>query len=259
MICTICSVNLVYNQRTNEIYCPKCGLVYGTLYYSFYRKATEDHDFYRGYTEISLSNVEVDSNLLKLKKINKELRNTSYSKLRQKFLKLYSYANELGIQLDSKAIYYLKRLKESKVKTRYVYLFSIILYALERNMKIDEEKLKQTLKKHRLSKRKFNKLLRRILEEFKIEKDVDYTNPLQIYLNKNPSLNKYLDEIIDTIEKIKEISEKIPKTLTPKTIVSLAIYLLSKKYNFNVSYIISKTTLRNNYKLIEKYLKEENK
>jgi methyl-accepting chemotaxis protein len=256
MICTICSVNLVYNQKTHELYCPKCGLVYATIYYTFKRNFLEDHSLYIDTTEIYVKKDEENKDLLKLKEIN---RKVDRSKVRSKLAKLYNYASDLGIIVDHKILDYYKALKKSNVKTRYLSLFSVILYALDKGIKIDENKIIETIKKHRLSKRRFNKILRKILKEFNIRNDLDYTKILQEYLREFPELNGYLNEIIDTLEKIKESLKDISKSLTTKTVVSLAIYHVAKHHNLKIDYLVSRTTLRSNYLLIENYLKEENK
>ncbi|WP_292319212.1 TFIIB-type zinc ribbon-containing protein [Caldisphaera sp.] len=258
MICTVCNVNLVYNSLTGEVYCPKCGLIYGTIYTQIKKNFLEDHSFYVDYTEMNLSKVEPNElkHMLKLKSLNKMSHKT---KSKTKMINLYNYANELGIQIDYKVLDYYNLLKKSNIKTRYIYLFTIMLYVLSKGLKIDENKLRETLKKHRLSKRKFNKILRELAKEFNLKIDLDYTNYLQEYLKENPILNNYLNEIIETIEKIKRINDDMGKLLLNKTLVSLAIYYIVKKYNLkNVNVKISKTTLKNNYKLIEKYLKKEN-
>jgi hypothetical protein len=256
MICTVCSVNLVYNLATHELYCPKCGLVYGTIYYTFRRNFLEDHSFYVDTTEIYVKKDEENKEFFKLRQINKKI---GANKIKERLAKMYEYANDLGITIDHKVLDYYKALKNSGVRTRYLSFFAVILYALDKGIKIDNERLEKTLRKNRLSKRKFNKIVRKIIKEFNIKREPDYTSVLQEYLKQNPELNKYLNEIIDTIEKIKEMVKNINRSLTAKTIVSLAIYLIAKKYKLKVKYLVTNATIRTNYKLIEKYLKEENK
>lgn len=254
MICTICSVNLVYNQKTNELYCPKCGLVYATIYYTFKRNFLDDHSFYVDTTEIFVRKDEENKEFFKLKQINKKM---DKSKVRTKLAKLYSYASDLGLTVDHRILEYYKALKKSGIRTRFLSFFTIILYALDKGIKIDEERLIKTLKKNRLSKRKFNKILRKIIKTFNIKREPDYTNILQEYLKQNPELNKHLNEIIDTIEKIKKIVERINKTLAIKTIVSLAIHHIAKKYKIKVKYLVANATIRLNYLEIKPYLEED--
>jgi len=251
MICPVCSVNLVYNQKTNELYCPKCGLVYATVYYTFKRNFLEDHSFYVDNTEIYVKKDEGNKGFLKLKQINRKIYS---NKTKERLAKMFEYANDLGITIDYKVLDYYKALKNSGVRTRFLSFFAIILYALDKGIKIDNERLEKTLKKNRLSKRKFNKIVRKIIKEFNIRKEPDYTSILQEYLKQNPELNKYLNEIIDTIERIKEQVKNISKSLTAKTIVSLAVYFVAKKYRLKVKYLVTNATIRTNYKLIAPYV-----
>ncbi len=259
MICTVCSVNLVYNLSTHELFCPKCGLVYGTIYYTFRRNLLEDHSFFVSYTEIDTKNLDPEElkHIMKLKKIN---RIAYKSKSKTQMINFKNYSLELGIQIDHKILDYYNLIKKSKLKTRYIYLFALILYAYQKGIKIDEKKLLETLKRHRLSKRKFNKLLRELIKEFNLKLNTDYTPILQEYLKEFTILNNYLNEIIETIEKIRDIYDKMGKLTLSKTLVSLAIYHIAKKYNIEgIKFKVSKTTLKKNYKLIEKYLNEEKK